>query len=77
MPREIKIVEWHAKARLVTSARPAFDGPFIECLRRWDRLPSELRSRAFIAANETIVGKELLKPSDLAEFITHPDYLTA
>ena len=75
MPAKISIMEWYTKARLITPARPAFDGPFIECLRQWDWLPSELRAKAFVSASEPIAGKELLKPSDLAGFVTHPDYL--
>jgi hypothetical protein len=70
-------IDWYAKVRLLTPAYPAYDGSLIECIKRWDRLPSELRARAFIAANTPVAGKEFLMPSDLATLIVNPEYLTA
>ena len=77
MPQSPPPIEWYARVRLLTPAYPAYDGSLIECLKRWDRLPPDLRAKSFIVASEPVAGDELLKPSDLARLVAHPEYLTA
>jgi len=64
---------WYAQARLVSPRVPHFDGPLIECLRRWDRLMPVDRARAFIVIDKD--GKALT-PIELGRIVTTPEYLS-
>ena len=63
---------WYAQARLVSPRGPPFDGPLIECLRRWDRLMSVDRARAFIVIDK---DGRALTPIELGRIVTTPEYL--
>lgn len=69
-------IPWHRSARLLCPAAADFNGSFLECLERWDKLSGAARSRSFIILSEAIEDKSFLQPSDLTQFVSHPDYLT-
>ena len=64
---------WYAEARLLSPPNAAYDGPLIECVRRWDRLTPKERSRAFIVINNE--GRTLT-PTNLSRIVSTPEFLS-
>jgi hypothetical protein len=73
MQQEEPGLPWFAEARLLSPRAGAFDGPLIECLRRWDRLIPMERSRAFIVLDR---GGKALTPNDLGRIVSTPEFLS-
>jgi len=72
--QRVPFLAWHSEARLVSSSIAAYNGPLLECVRRWQRLPLLDRARAFVL----IEGAEakILKPSELRQIVSGPEYLS-
>ena len=65
--------DWYSEARLV-SRTAAYDGPLLECVRRWLRLSSPESSTAFILM-EGGIGK-VLKPTELGQIVRSIEFLS-
>jgi hypothetical protein len=69
--RGLQPFDWYCEARLV-SRTAAYDGPLLECVRRWLRLSSPESSSAFILL-EGGIGK-VLKPTELGQIARNIEF---
>jgi hypothetical protein len=70
----VQSLPWYCEARLVAPSIAFYSGSLLECVRRWNRLPSSDRARAFIVVEDAAAN--LLKPTDLIEIVCAPEYLS-
>lgn len=63
-------ISWYREAILISNGAPLCKGAFSVCLREWDKLPSQARSRSSIIAESDIYA-----PEYLGRLVTRPDYL--
>lgn len=73
MPQNQTILPWYSEARLVSPRTGAYDGPLMNCVRRWDRLTPMERARAFIVIEKD--GKTLM-PIELGRIVSSPEFLS-
>ena len=73
VPHNFLELPWFSEARLVTPTAAGYVGPLVSCLRRWDRLPSHDRARAFIVLDK---DGRTLTPVDLGRIVSSPEYLS-
>src|SRR3954469_20331582 len=71
--RGLQPSEWYVEARLV-SRIAAYNGPLLECMRRWLCLPSVEGARAFILIEAG--SCKVLKPTELSEIVSSPEFLS-
>lgn len=73
VPQKSQILPWYSEARLVSPRTGAYDGPLMNCVRRWDRLTPMDRSRAFIVIEE---DGRTLTPTELGLIVSSPEFLS-
>jgi hypothetical protein len=65
---------WFCEARLIAPITTCYNGPLLECVRRWDRLSRSDKARSFIVVEDA--AAKILKPTDLGDIVAGPEYLS-
>lgn len=66
---------WYVPAHLLRAKHPPYTGSFLDCLRRWDRLPAVDRATSFIHLENPVDGTDILRPEQLGKQVSAPEFL--
>jgi hypothetical protein len=73
MQQKLPDLPWFSEARLVSPRSGTYDGPLMNCVRRWDRLAPIDRAQAFIVIQK---DGRTLTPTELSRIVSSPEFLS-
>ena len=66
-------LKYDTAASLATEGHIYCAGTLAQCLRRWDRLPADKKTNAFLSLGRDGEARTILRGEDLSGLVTNPD----